>query len=121
MRRDDSLNRVNAMKRTTTILLMSCGFLAGTAMSAFSQQTLPNLFTGGTGATTAAVNIFQPTKDQPPVDSAEEAATIVLNKTINVYNIQRPAYETRTQRRHRAFGHRYLGFLKQYRGENYPF
>ena len=121
MRRDDSFNRVNAMKKTTITLLMSFGFLAGIAMPAFSQQTLPNLFTGGTGATTAAVNIFQPIKNQPPVDSAEEAQSTVINKMVIVYNFQNSGYETRAQRRHRAIGHRYLGFIKQYRGKKYPF
>jgi len=108
------------MKKTTKILLSSMAMLFAISGSAFAHQTAPKVFIGGTGATTNAVNIFQPTRDQLPVDSAEESQTIVLNKTI-IYNISRPGYETRAQRRKRAIGHRYLGFIKQYRGYRYPF
>lgn len=105
----------------TVILLSSIGLLCAGSISAYAKQTVPNVYTGGTGATTDAVNMFQPTRTQPPVDKAENNLPITLNKTVIIYNIQNSNHETRAQRRKRAIGHRYLGFIKQYRGYKYPF
>ena len=108
------------MKRTSKLLLMSTAMLFAISGSAFAHQNAPKVFTGGTGATTNAVNIYQPTQNEPPVDSAEESSMVIVNKTI-IYNIRQPEHETRAQRRKRALGHRYLGFIKQYSGYRYPF
>ncbi len=109
------------MRKTTTILLPLAGMLLAASSPALSDPVAPKVFTGGTGATTKAVNIFQPVSNLPPADSIDESPIIVLNKTIVIYNIKRPGHETRAQRRKRAIGHRYLGFIKQYRGYRYPF
>jgi hypothetical protein len=113
------------MKKTTSILISSLAiFFAVFALSgsANAKKPVPIVFSGGTWATTTAFNIFQPTPTQPPVDSAGESRSIVLNKTI-VYNIRinRRVHETRAERINRVFGHRYPGFVKQYSGPKYPF
>jgi len=108
------------MKKTTKALAPVIGMLFAVSTPALAHQTAPKVFVGGTGATTSAVNIFQPTLSRPPVDSAEEPRIIVLNKTI-VNNVFTPEHETRAERRKRALGHRYLGFKKQYSGYKYPF
>ncbi len=109
------------MKKTTLILLSSVGMLFAVSGPAFSHQSGAKVFTGGTGATTKSVNIFQPTRNQPPIDSAGQDQSIVLNKTFITYNVRQPEHESRAERRKRAIGHRYLGFIKQYRGYKYPF
>lgn len=109
------------MKKTTLILLSSIGLICAGSISTHAQQAVPKVFTGGSGATTNAVNIFQPSRTQPPVDRDEENLPITLNKTVIIYNFQNAGHETRAQRRKRAIGHRYLGFIKQYNGPKYPF
>lgn len=109
------------MKKSTIVLLSSIGLLCAGSITVHSKQATPEVFTGGTGATTNAVNIYQPTRNQPPVDRAAEKQSVTLNKTVIINNIQTSGRETRAQRRQRAIGHRYLGFIKQYRGYRYPF
>ena len=111
----------NFTRKTTVVLLSSIGLLCAGSISAHANQANTKVFTGGTGATTKAVNIYQPTHNRPPVDKAGDDQPITLNKTVIIYNIQNSGHETRAQRRHRAIGHRYLGFIKQYSGDKYPF
>ncbi len=109
------------MKKSAVILLSSIAGLSVGSGSAFSDAPTPNVYTGGTGATTDLVRIYQPTRSQPPVDAAEENRVTIVNNTTVFYTPHVREYETRAERRKRAIGHRYLGFIKQYRGYKYPF
>jgi len=108
------------MKKFAIVLLSSLGLLSVTSGVAFSDATGVRVFKGGSGTKTYGVRVFLPTRNQPPADAEQPQPVKTVTKTI-VVPVYYPRYETRAERRKRAIGHRYLGFVKQYRGDKYPF
>ena len=108
------------MRKTVKTSLSSFCIFCVMSVPVLAHQNSAKVFTGGTGATTRSVNIFQPTPLPAENKAPVEGQTIVLEKTV-IYNIRQAGHETRAQRRQRAIGHRYLGFVKQYKGYRYPF
>jgi len=111
------------MRKITTLFLSSISLLLATSSSALSNEPTANVFTGGSSPgiyDTYKVQVFQPSRTQPPADSEAPKRTKTVSKT-TITNITYHGHETRAQRRKRALGHRYLGFIKQYRGYKYPF
>ena len=111
------------MRKIATILLSSMSLLFATSNSALSDEPTAQVFTGSSSPgiyDTYKVQVFQPSRTQPPADrEVPERAKTVTKTTISYITYNR--YETRAQRRKRALGHRYLGFIKQYSGYKYPF
>ena len=84
----------------------------------------------GTLANHPDVRIFAPTPlvhdpvaMQPAAGQPVEVVVHVLLDALALDPVYRAAlaWEYRKDRIHRAFGHRYTGFIKMYRGPRYPF
>jgi len=112
------------MKKVAITLLSMIGILSAMTGSALSNGVGVNVFKGGSGSDmygSYKVQVFRPSHNLPPVDAETPGpAAKVIHKTI-ISRVTHYEHETRSQRRKRAIGHRYLGFVKQYRGYKYPF
>jgi len=109
------------MKKFSITIMSIVGILSASSGSAFSYDTGVKIYKGGSWSDTYRVRLYVPSRNQPPADSETQIPPVkVINKTTITY-LQNNEHETRAQRRKRALGHRYLGFVKQYRGYKYPF
>ena len=101
--------------------VLAAGILASPAAPAFANGSLTNH---------PDVRIFTPTplahRPMAPQVAVAQPVQVVVNVAVggfalDPYYRRALAWEYRKDRIHRAFGHRYTGFIKMYRGPRYPF
>ena len=101
--------------------ILAAGILALPAAPALANGTLSNH---------PDVRIFTPTplapRPSPPPTAVAQPVQVVVNVAVggfalDPYYRRALAWEYRKDRIYRAFGHRYTGFIKMYRGPRYPF
>jgi hypothetical protein len=101
--------------------ILAAGVLALPAGPASANGTLSNH---------PDVRIFTPTPLAARPPAPQIAVTQPVKVVVNIaaggfaldpYYRRALAWEYRKDRIHRAFGHRYTGFIKMYRGPRYPF
>ena len=101
--------------------ILATGILALPAAAALANGTLSNH---------PDIRVFTPTPHPPRPPAPQVAVAQPIQVVVNVavggfaldpYYRRALAWEYRKDRIHRAFGHRYTGFIKMYRGPRYPF
>ena len=111
--------------RSLAAAAVAAGILAWPANPAHANGTVPSTFENHPD-----VRVFAPTPLVQDTDVVEAAVArpvkVVVRVTLDALALDwryRRAleWEYRKDRIHRAFGHRYTGFIKMYRGPRYPF
>lgn len=118
-----ALRNLAAAALTTGI--MAAGILAWPATPVHANGTVSSTFENHPD-----VRMFAPTPLVHDVEAMEPAPAapvkVVVHVTLDALALdwryrRALAWEYRKDRIHRAFGHRYTGFVRMYRGPRYPF